>query len=59
MTKQQAAQLQKGWASKGNPVCTHDLVKLVMTEEGTYLTGEYGCTICGAQIAADPSLGAS
>jgi len=53
MKKQQAAQLQKEWMSNGNPDCTHDTLKLLMTEDGTYLTGEYVCTVCGAQIAQD------
>lgn len=47
MTKQQAAQLQAEWASQNCPACMHDTVKLLMTEEGRYLTGEYGCTVCG------------
>jgi hypothetical protein len=53
MTKQQAVQLQKDWASKSNPPCAHDTVKLLMTEDRTYLTGEYGCTACGAQITEE------
>lgn len=51
MTKKQAHELQKEWTSKVRPLCLHNEVKLLMTEDGTYLTGEYGCTVCGAQIS--------
>jgi hypothetical protein len=53
MTKQKAVQLQNEWASKGNPACTPHILRLLETEEQTYLTGEYACTVCGAVIAKE------
>jgi len=53
MTKQKAVQLQNEWASKGNPPCTPHTLKLLESEEKTYLTGEYACTVCGAVIAKE------
>ena len=51
MTKQKAVQLQEAWASNGRSPCTHDVLELLRTENGTYLTGEYACTGCGVVMA--------
>lgn len=45
--------MQNEWASKGNPACTPHILRLLETEEQTYLTGEYACTVCGAVIAKE------
>jgi hypothetical protein len=50
MTKTEAAKLRKSWKMLGNPVkCKHVVLLLERSDNG-YLTGNYVCTTCGAQV---------
>jgi hypothetical protein len=55
MTKDQAITLRQVWATKGNPSCVHPTLKLLRTKDD-YLTGDYVCDQCGAQVGKVQTL---
>ena len=56
MTREMAARIQELWQKEGNKSCEHEHLKLERTESG-YLTGNYFCLACGAEISGHPMKG--
>jgi len=54
MTKQEVKALRDAWEKLGNPDCEHSDLRLARSEH-RYLTGNYICTRCGAEIYKKPS----
>ena len=49
MDREYAEALRIEWKKNGNQPCTHTALTLITTDGG-FLTGDYGCTACGVMF---------